>query len=256
MTTNAIRVSYPEAAKLHLQIAVGACKLQLSAGEQTDWVTGAYDDPFDTLPCKVEQNGGVVKISQEFAGARWLEMGKGHIPQLKLVLGKVKPFTLTLEVGASESEFELGGLPLQQLQIQQGAGKFAFNFAAPNPQPMSLLKVEAGAGSVEMKQLANANFAEMTVDGGAAAFQLNFGGALQRPAFVRINTGLAAVEIEVPEGVAAKIASESFIGGLDVGNGFTKREDAFWTDAAMHGATPLLSIATKVALGSLKLRVD
>jgi hypothetical protein len=256
MTIHAIRVAYPEAAEYHLHIAVGACKFTLSADEPTDWVSGTYDDPADTLPYTVEENGGVVKISQKFASANWWEMGKGHVPNLKLALGKAKPYALTLEVGASECEFALGGLPIQQLVIRQGAGKFAFDFAAPNPEPMRLLRVETGAGSVEMEHLANANFAEMVVEGGAAGFELNFGGKLQRDAQVKITTGLAAVEIEVPETLAAKITSDSFIGGLDVGNGFTKRQDAFWNVAAINGGTPVLTIASKVALGSLKLRVE
>lgn len=255
MTTTAIHVPYPEVGDLHLHIAVGACKFEVAASEQAEWVTGTYDDPFDRLPCKVEQSGGMLKITQDVAAAKWLDMARGNPPKFTLALGKGKPYTLTLEVGASESKFELGGLPIQRLQIKQGAGKFEFDFSDPNPQPMRLLKLEAGAGSVEMNHLANANFAEMSIDGGAAAFELNFGGVLQRAASVRINTGLASVEIGVPETMAAKITNESFIGGLDVGSGFTKRENAFWSAAAINGASPLLTITAKVALGSLKLRL-
>jgi hypothetical protein len=71
--------------------------------------------------------------------------------------------------------------------MKQGAGKVDMAFSTPNPQPMSLLRVEAGATGLEMKNLTNANFSEMTVDGGAAGYRFDFGGALRRDAHVRID---------------------------------------------------------------------
>ena len=45
-----------------------------------------------------------------------------------------------------------------------------------------------GAANLNMRNLANAGFERMTLEGGAAACQLDFGGILERDASVRITT--------------------------------------------------------------------
>jgi hypothetical protein len=118
---------------------------------------------------------------------------------------------------------------------------------------MSALDLDAGAGSMEIYGLANANFADMTLDGGAAAFTCDFGGTLQRDAYARISTGLSAVHMSVPGATAARILSEATLGQLEASGGFTTREGGYWTEAALAGGTPVLTIHANVALGSLRL---
>jgi len=157
-------------------------------------------------------------------------------------------------MGASENTFELGGLPLTRLDVKQGAGKSDINFAAPNPQPLSVINVESGAMALEMTNLANANFAQMKVDGGAAGYKFDFGGTLQRDAHVKITTGMSGVELIIPTTTAAKISAETVMGGLNLGDGFTKKDGAFWTEAAIKGQTPLLTIEVSVSLGGLTVK--
>jgi len=203
------------------------------------------------VPCKIVEDGGMVRIAQEY---HWPEMSGGwdHPPRFDLALGKTRPFALTLEVGASESTIELGGVPISRLTGRLGAGKYAIDFSTPNPEPMSVLEVTAGAGGMELTRLANANCAEMRLEGGAAGYVFDFGGVLQRDTQVWVRTGLAAVEIRVAATTAAKIVSESLLGGLEV-EGFVRQDSGYWTEPALAGATPLLTIRTSVALGSLRL---
>ncbi len=248
-----INVSYPDASDKHLKLSLGACRLKVKPGEGEPWVSGTYHDPAGHLPVKIEPQGGLVRITQDyhvFNPIGWF----GNEPKIDLALGKGQPYLLTIEVGAAESSFDLGGLPINRLWIKQGAGKAEFDFSVPNPQPMSLLKIEAGAIAMEMKNLANANFAEMSVDGGAAGYTFDFGGALQRDAHVKITAGMSGVELSVPATTAAKIASETVMGGLNVGDGFTKKDGAFWTEAALKGQTPVLTIEANVTLGGLTIK--
>ena len=248
-----INVAYPKADDLQLRVNVGACRLKIQPGEGAAWVAGNYEDPTGKLPAKILQEGGTVKITQTRNWADIFGWFSG-VPTFDLALGKARAYTLTLETGASENTFDLGGLPISRLSAKQGAGKMEIDFSAPNPQAMSLLNLGAGAAGMELRNLANANFAEMNVDGGAASYKFDFGGTLQRNAHVKISTGMSSVEIHVPAATAAKITSESLVGGLDLGDGFTKKEGAFWTQGALAGNTPVLTIHTSVALGSLRLR--
>jgi hypothetical protein len=45
------------------------------------------------------------------------------------------------------------------------------------------------------------------------------------------------------------------LGGVDIGDGYTKKEGAFWTEAAVRGTTPVVIVRTNVALGQLSMRI-
>ncbi len=253
-TTTNITLPFPAATDRNLRIAVGACKLKVAPGAAEPWVAGTYIDQSNALPPVIQQEGGEARIMQNYQAFNPLGLFTS-VPQIDLRLGKAQPYALNVELGASDNALELGGLPLTRLSIKQGAGKVDVNFAAANPQPMSLLRIEAGATGLEMRQLANANFTDMILEGGAAGYKFDFGGTLTRDAHVRLTTGMAGVEVSVPAATAAKIKAELVMGGLTIGDGFTKKDGAFWTEAALKGQTPVLSIEAIISLGGLTIKI-
>ena len=252
-TTTNISLPFPEAVDRNLRIAVGACKLKLSPGAAEPWVVGTYVDPSNSLPPLIQQEGGEARIMQNYQAFNPFGLFTS-VPQIDLMLGKAQPYGLGVELGASDNMLDLGGLPLTRFSIKQGAGKVDVSFSAVNPQPMSLLRIEAGATGLEMRNLANANFTDMILEGGAAGYKFDFGGTLQRDAHVRLTTGVSGIEISVPATTAAKIKSEIVMGGLSIGDGFTKKDGAFWTEAALKGQTPVLTIEANVSLGGLTIK--
>ncbi len=246
-----IEVPFPPAERCHLRLGVGACRLHIAPGGEP-WVGGTYTDPSGALPFNVRKEEGTVRISQEYNLAGTLGLLSG-VPVFDLTLGRAKPFLLSIDSGATDAALDLGGLPITALTLRLGAGKLTCGFSAPNPAALALLRVDAGAVALEMKNLSNANFAEMVLDGGAASYDLDFSGTVQRDAHVRIATGVSAVRIRVPPTVAAKIHLESVLGSLEIGDGFMKKEGAFWTEAAVVGKTPVLSIDATITLGALRI---
>lgn len=248
-----IEVPYPAAGPLRLALAVGACRLAVRPGNAQPWVAGSYADPSGALPHRLVAEGGAVRLTQAARVAGVLGLLEG-VPAFDLRLGTGQPFDLSVETGASESSLELGGVPLTGLVLRHGAGKLACRFSAPNPAEMARLEVEAGAVALEMTGLCNANLAEMRLQGGAASCLLDLGGELRRDGRVRISTGVTAVTLRVPAGTAVKIFADSVLGGVDVGDGFTKKEGAFWTEAAVAGRRPVLLVEARVTLGALEIR--
>ncbi len=255
LQTTPINVPFPEASDIRLKLAIGACQVKAVPGTAEALLAGTYRYPADTIPCKVEQDDGMVRLSQEWKGTWWGPWSSEAVPRFDLTLGTARPYSLGLEIGASENTFDLSGLPLTELSVRQGAGKATISFGVPNPQAMARVNVEAGAMGLEMYGLGYANFAEMHVEGGAAGYKFDFGGPLQRDATVDVVTGLAAVELVIPAATAAKITTESVMAGVDLGDGFMKKEGAYWTEAALAGKTPVLTVHAKIALGGLKLRI-
>ena len=254
MPDTPIKVDYPESDELHLRLALGACRLEARSGEGEAWITGVCHDPTGKRAPRILDEGGNVRITESEPSWERIPAVFGGVPRYELELGKRRPFALTIETGASEFEMDLGGVPLSGLLVRQGAGRFELDFSAPNPESMQLLEVSSGAASIELENLANANFSEMRLSGGAAGYELDFGGTLSRGAEATIEAGLSGVEIKIPPSTAAKIVAETTVGSVDVGDGFTKSEGAFWTEAGAAGNEPLLTMRAGVRLGSLQLR--
>ena len=249
-----INAAYPAADDLHLRVALGACRFRARPGEGDAWVAGTYHDPTDRRPLRLLEEGSSVTITEEEPSFEQIPAVFGGMPRYELELGRQRPFALTIETGASEFDLDLGGIPLSRLMVRQGAGKFELGFLVPNPEPMQLLDVSSGAAGIALKNLANVNFSEMRLSGGAAGYELDFGGTLSRDAQVNIETGMSGVEVSVPASTAARVVAEITLGSVDVGDGFTKREGAFFTEGALDGGAPVLTIRAGVRLGSLRLQ--
>jgi hypothetical protein len=247
-----IRIDFPEAANPRLQLAVGPAKVRLAAGESQPWVRGTYRDNQGNLPHHIEIKGATARITHDrHVNVLW----KGQ-PEFNLQLGTDKPFGLAIDSGASElSPCDLGGVPLTDLGIKLGAGTCKLDFSKPNPTEMTRLSVTAGAAEVSAVNLANANAAEITLDGGAADLTVNFSGELKRETRARLKAGVAVMTISVPATTAAKISIQTVLGNQKIGDGFTTKEGALWTPAAISGAGPVLFVNVTGALGEVRLRL-
>jgi hypothetical protein len=253
MRETPIHVAYPSVDNPHLRIALGACRFTARSSDGEDWVAGTYNDPTDRRPFRILEEEGVT-ITEAEPSIERIPAAFAGVPRYELEFGKEKPFALTIETGASDFRLNLGGIPLSRLVVRQGAGKFELSFPEPNPEPMELIDVSTGAAGIELEDLANANFSEMRLTGGAASYELDFGGTLSRDAQVSIETGLSGVDVTIPAATSARVMAETTLGSVDVGDGFTKREGAFMTEGARSGDAPILAIRAGVRLGSLRLR--
>jgi hypothetical protein len=160
---------------------------------------------------------------------------------------------LIVEGGANEIRGDLGGLPLNRLEVRHGAGEIRLDFSSANPQEMGKLVVSAGAADISASNLANANAAEIAIDGGAAAFHLDFGGTISRDTPVKLTTGMAGVGVTVPSTTAAKVTPQTVLGGVDVDGGWERRDGAYWNKAAVAGSVPVISIDANISISGLKL---
>lgn len=252
MADNATPVNVPwvDGDELSLSVRVGACRVRIRPGEADVMAGGVYTDPTGKLPLRLLHVGGQVTLTQGRDVAGFLGLVSG-VPTLELTLGTGRAFSLSIETGASDVEAELGGVSLSDVRIRQGAGKLEVSFDAPNPVEMSSLEIGVGAGGVEAEGLANANFTDLRVDSGAAALELEFDGALRRSCTARISGAMSGTTIVVPPTTPARITTEATLGAVDLGDGFTTREGAVWTEI---DDGPMLQIHASVAMGALKLR--
>jgi hypothetical protein len=250
----AIMIPYPDSGDLRLEIAMGPGRLKImpAAEEASDWITGRYQDPTKSIPLRIQTEGAKTRISQRPDSVR-IPRPRGA-PVLELQLATGHAFSISIDGGANEIDAELGGLPLTKLDFRFGAGQAKVRFSAPNPTQMERIGLSTGAAEVTFTNLANANASEISVDGGAAAIHLDFGGTLVRDGRARVNVGAAQLDIAVPHATSAKITPHSVLAGIEVGDGFQTKEGAYLTSAAVAGQTPLLTIDATVAIAGLKIK--
>jgi hypothetical protein len=249
MTEQRIEIPYTDGTEPSLLLRSGPCHVSLAPFDGPGWISGTYSDPGGTLPLQVV-TGPITILSQRFDPSVFASIA---LPHLDLKIARTRPFSLEIQMGATENTFDLGGLPLSRLVLKAGAGKFDIDFAAPNPTAMSLIDLSAGAGSISAKHLANANFSLLRFGGGVAACMLDFSGALIRDAAVRVDSGLGSIDIAVPELTAARISAKTFASARRATGNFIAQGDVYSTAPALQGARPLLDIDVSLAFGSLNL---
>ena len=228
-----------------LTISFGAGSLMLSPGAN-DLVDGAAVYNYSELKPEVIKNNGSVTIKQgEFKN---LVNPNDIHNEWDLQLGEM-PIDLHINAGAYEGTYELGGLSLTSLTVQDGAADVELSFSEPNKTEMSVLRYETGASSVTLSGLANANFSTLIFSGGAGNYELDFSGELQDDATVKIEAGAGDVQLIIPEGVNTEVTVESAFVSINHSSGWSQDGN----DYTQSGDGPTLTIIVKMAAGNLTI---
>ena len=162
------------------------------------------------------------------------------------------PLRLNIKAGAYDGTFELGGLSLEELSIEEGGSDITCTFSEPNHVEMSSFRYSTGASHANLRGLANANFKQMTFNSGAGDYTLSFDGDLQQDASVKIDSGLGTVTIIVPEGVNARLTLEEGLSTVNIEGGWIQDGKAY----TLSGSGPTLSITLTMGAGTINLKTE
>ncbi|MGA2111008.1 MAG: toast rack family protein [Anaerolineales bacterium] len=229
---------------------LGSGSLHLSAGASGLAEGNIRYNVADWAP-QVQRSGSNLTIRQQTSTSTFALEGPQVVNDWDFRLGPV-PMNLTIEAGAYHGNLDLTGLFLRNLSISDGASQSEVNFGQPNPETMQLFSFRTGASTATLRGLANANFQEMTFDGGAGDFTLDFGGELRHSATLRLRTGVSSVRLVVPTGLNVLVTTQSGPSSVQTDAGWRASGSTY-----RHGGTgPLLSITIEMGLGSLSLLSD
>ncbi len=165
------------------------------------------------------------------------------------------PLSLRIEAGAFQGGFDLSGLRLTALTMRTGAARATISFHESNPETMESLTLETGASEFNLEGLGNANMERMTFKSGLGRYTLDFSGALQHSAEVKVETGVSKVTITVPQATGARVILEEQVTDTDI-YGFRQEGEKGYINDAYEGAEVSLTIRIKMGLGSLTLRSE
>jgi len=119
-----------------------------------------------------------------------------------------------------------------------------------NPNPIWTMNVETGATALDF-DLTKYKIQKFTLNGGVASFKLKLGQPLENTN-VEVSTGMASVEIAIPQNAACEIETDS---GLSSNNfeGFTKTDDGHYQTPGFAAAKNKLHINISGGMSSFKV---
>lgn len=228
---------------------MGAGRLDLTGGSES-LLSGEIQYNVAEWKPTVTNAAGLVTVTQGDSGDNVgiPESGAQVVNEWNLKLGST-PMNLTVNAGAYDGVLDLSGVPLQALSINDGASKSEVRFDSLNPEVMETLSYKTGASTVKLTGLANANFTTLTFDGGAGDYTLDFSGALQQDATVKITTGVSNVRLVVPAGMTVQVQVEGAISNVNTEGTWTVNDK----DYAVAGSGPTLTITVQMGVGNLTL---
>lgn len=238
-----------ENVKVRLEFGAGELKINPGSGEALVSGTATYN--VEEFEPQVTETQTMVKISQQVENVNLIPAFGNEVEnRWDLELGS-KPMDLDISAGGYQGDYELGGIPLHELRVAEGAAKTDLSFSKPNPVEMDILRYDTGASQATLSGLANANFREMDFRSGAGEYRLDFSGQLQQDTDVRIKSGLSSIVIIVPEGTAATVQFEGGLANVDRSGDWRLSGDVY----SLAGDGPELRITVELGAGNLELRV-
>ncbi len=249
LTTDEISLPLPSdsASVTQLTLNFGAGTLTVSPGSGA-LVSGTAAYNIADFKPVITSTGSSVTIEQ----GNWHLNGIPDLTSIKnewdLSLGNV-PLDLTINGGAYNATYHLGGLSLKNLTIKDGAAQSKVDFSSPNAVEMTLLRYETGASNISLTGLANANFSSLEFSSGAGNYTLDFSGTLQRNASVHISTGVSNMTLMIPKGIPVQITVEGGLSNVTADSGWTKTNSVY----TQEGSGPELTIVVEIGAGNLTL---
>ena len=245
--TDDINVKTPKADDINLKLSFGAGEMILAPGAD-QLVAGTASYNYSAFKPNINTDGGNVSITMSEVDFKTFPNFNEFKNKWDFELGD-NPMNLSIESGAYDGTFELGGLALENLSIKDGAANVVLSFSEPNLSEMSTFVYETGASDVKMTGLANANFSLMDFSSGAGDYTLDFSGELQRDASIKISSGLSNIIIVVPEGVNAVVTMDGGASNISVGSSWSMNGDTYM----QKGEGPTLTFVIEIGAGNVTL---
>jgi len=194
---------------VHLDFSMG--KLEIVAGDpgQPIRVEGPYDSKHFRLKAEFQtHDDGSWRYDLSFSSrARFLPLftDEGNTNRIRLIIPRGTPFALRGEIGVGQSDLQLGGLWITDIDLDMGTGEHAIGFDEPLAAPLQRFNLDGGIGELRVGRLGNASPARADVDHDIGEMTLDLRGAWQGDAAVALSCGIGECTVRVPDQASIKM---------------------------------------------------
>jgi hypothetical protein len=245
--------------QVSLEADIGVAELFLMAHDDGDIYTAEarYDADKIDVVVEYDQNGSSAdlflsseKIDNDLDidtdDARWdISLSRGYT------------WDIELDMGVTEADIDLSGLPIDMLKLDHGVSECRIVFTERNPLEMRRLVVDAGVGDLELAGLGYANAEDMYFDGGTGEFVLNFTGQNDGYRTAHIDVGVGSVTIELPRNLPVRIdTEEGWLNSVTVPKRhFDEIDDDVYETDGYETASYGLEIRLDIGIGSAEIKI-
>jgi hypothetical protein len=242
-----------ESVDLSVEIAVADFSIEPAGGDTMIYISVEYDPDIYSFP-EVSQSrkegGSAISLHSEFVGDDPDLEHKTGRNVWKVRIGSQFIWSLDLDLAYTETNLELGGLKIEDLNVNSGFSDTMLKFSLPASSDMKKLIVDTGLGSFRTKNLGNARIVHMSVDNGLGSAVLDYGQALLRDTRVQVESGLGSVKFRLPERLPVEMEVETSMGSADLPH-FDEIRDGFYRSIGYMTGNPALNADVSVGLGSV-----
>ncbi len=252
------KVDMDGADKIMLKGELGAGEFKIMPKDQDEAfianISYSPDDVEYWVNSKIRSDKCIIDIGSERENKHSLDSEKNR---WEILLSKKHPIEIDFEIGACESDFELGGIPIEELTLEVGAADASISFSERNPTRLKAINIDAGACSLDMQDIGNANFESFKIEGGAGSFDLDFLGEYEGVSRIDIEIGLGSADIVLPKNVPVQIHTDgsNWLSSIDIHNNrLDEVEDDLFESDDFEDADTKIIMYVSVGLGSVDIR--
>lgn len=233
---------------------VGTIELDLMMGEFTiephDGDSIEIDADYDQARFALEEDfqeteNGDWTYSIRFTTTRRVMGFRETKNRVKIRIPRGRPLNIAGEVRMGESEIDLGGLWLGDVDLEVGMGQHTVDFSEPTPMPLASFAVEGRMGQVDFERVGNASPERIEVSHSMGQMTLDLEGDWRRDGAVTARCRMGECTVFTPDDV--HIETERF----DVAMG--GRSDRR-SDGDVPAGAPTLRLDLKGSMGEIRIR--
>lgn len=243
-----------DSAEHRVRVEYGRGRFLLFAGEPRRLYDARirFDETRGTPASSYEADSRTVTLGVHYDGEeRSGRSGKESMGEMRLTLSPEVPLDLDLELGAVDSEIELGGLAVRALSLDASASRAVVTFEEPNRTEMRMLNLRAQAASLRATSLANANAAAMRFATGVGNIELDFGGRWSGDIEATVDVTLGRVHVRIPEEVGVRVEMSRLIARFSHPD--LERQGDAWVSDNWSSAEHRLTLRIDTAFGTVEI---
>ncbi|HEX9734055.1 MAG TPA: hypothetical protein VGG06_18950 [Thermoanaerobaculia bacterium] len=241
--------------------AAGTVVLDLRMGE----FTIRPGPPGEPIRIEADYDANVFNLTESFNesedgtwtydvsfGARggWLGLlfrggGSSNRNQVDVIIPRGHPVSIVGKIGMGESEIDLGGLWVENVDLEMSAGDHFLEFREPTPVPMEDFRLDGSMGNLEVRGLGEASPRTVTVDHGMGELLVDLAGPWRRDATVDVGFSMGECRLWLPKTARVEISRAS----VGMGEKYVDHHD----ESGLPADAPLLTLNVRGSMGELRV---
>ncbi|HXK59162.1 MAG TPA: toast rack family protein [Acidobacteriota bacterium] len=250
--SRSVPVAGEEVLEVDLDVPVGRLEIESgSAGNLYEFDLD-YNELAFTPDVDFQKRGntGILRFRLSSEGKSFRRMGKNR---LNLRLNPEVPIVLRTKTGVGESQIDLGGMSIRELDIENGVGETSVSMLEPNRISCDRVEIQNGVGALKITGLGNLACKQLRFQGGVGGSELDFSGEWNQEGEIEIAVGVGGVDLRLPRSIGAEVkASRSFMSGVSLPE-FEKRGDTYISYNADR-VSKVLRLRIEAGIGGVNLR--